>query len=283
MACYCPPCNRDFASNDAIHQHFRTSNRHLDDYCRPCGRWFSNYQGLQNHCKNSREHKQLVFKYECSNCYWWCNDYEDLVSHKVQQHHWCKDHDKYFQSTNNLKAHMNSKAHVTATISCPNCHLKYVTHSALVLHWESGTCAGGSTRRDVDLTFQKYDRGHLVTRPLLTYEHDDEIEEDIWARSEHTWNGYGYECPWQICRKEFSTIGRLNGHITSIHAPKRTQALYFCPQNDCRKNFTFLSGFIQHVESRACNVYKMLEVKHFFANASVQRTIGCSRITYLDD
>ena len=98
-------------------------------------------------------------------------------------------------------------------------------------------------RRKVDQQVHKMDtRGVVTNRRLIGYG-EWEPEPDIWA-SDTAWNGQAFEC--YFCDKEYNTLRRLNGHITQIHAPKRTENIYNCPE--CGRQFTLFSQLIGHVE-----------------------------------
>ena len=137
---------------------------------------------------------------------------------------------------------MKSKSH-GQSMQCFGCDRVFPTFTGITLHLESGTCASGATRLKVDKRVHELDtRGAITNRKRIGYG-DWEPEPDIWA-TECAWNGYAYEC--YICDNEYDTLGRLNGHITQIHAPKRTENIYNCP--GCGRQFKLFSQFMGHME-----------------------------------
>ena len=107
-------------------------------------------------------------------------------------------------------------------------------------------------RRKLDERVRDMDTQGFVTDRRRTGYGDWEPEPDIWA-TEGSWNGSAYECC--ICDREYDTLGRLNGHITQIHAPKRTENIYNCPR--CERQFKLFSQLIGHMEhTGTCAVKK---------------------------
>lgn len=266
---WCLDCDRYFVNENALQQHLDYSATHRPVYnCEPCRQSFSNAHGLEQHKLNSIKHLRKVWNYVCAPCSWGCSQLETLEVHKEEVHHWCKLHDEYFDNENNLRQHRKSKAHGQSK-QCPGCTRSFPTVTAVTLHLESGTCISGMNRRKVDLRVHEIDkRGIFTNRKLIGYG-EWEPEPDIWATS-RAWNGWAYEC--YFCDKEYSTLGKLNGHITNIHAPKRTEDIYNCP--GCGKKFKLFSQLMGHVEhTGTCIVKDSQRLKGVLTGGLARRTL----------
>ena len=146
----------------------------------------------------------------------------------------------------------------------------FPTVTGVTLHLESGTCEGGMNRLKVDKRVHEMDtRGAITNRRRIGYG-EWEPEPDIWA-TDAAWNGRAFEC--YFCDREYNTLGGLNGHITQIHAPKRTESIYTCP--GCGRQFKLFSQLIGHVEhTGTCPVKANHGLKGMFVGA-----VSCRRLT----
>lgn len=134
-----------------------------------------------------------------------------------------------------------------------SCDRAFVSHAALILHWESGACRSGVTRQILDGTVTNLDRYNIITNPdRLICDSNGPGRTTIWA-SERCWNGHSYEC--YLCHREFSTLHALNSHVQS---PAHDESTYRCPPRwgGCDQEFVTLSGLFQHVESECCGVQR---------------------------
>lgn len=165
-----------------------------------------------------------------------------------------------FISTNNLRAHERSSIHAGRNVLCPlkGCGRAFVSRSALVIHLESGTCASGMNRRMIDDLVGRLDRNGVLTDPSRLLEGGPGTRgvevTGVWA-TDRAWNGRDYECYLCTRYRGFRSLAALNQHLQSpAHADKR----YRCPAvwHGCGKEFSTLSGFVQHVESEQCGVYR---------------------------
>lgn len=247
---WCIDCRREFVNEFALQQHFDYAAAHRPVYhCGTCSQNFSSARGLEQHLSNSIMHLRRIWNYVCEPCRLGYNRLESLENHKEEVHHWCKLHDRFFENENNLRQHKASKAHGQPK-KCPGCSRTFPTITAVTLHLESGTCESGMNRRKVDQRVFDADTGGVVTKRKLIGYGEWEPEPDIWATA-CAWNGYAYEC--YFCDNEYNTLPRLNGHITQIHAPKRSENIYRCP--GCGRQFTLFSQLIGHVEhTEMCTV-----------------------------
>ncbi|KAF8420726.1 hypothetical protein EV426DRAFT_242379 [Tirmania nivea] len=266
---WCYDCNRYFVNEDALQQHLDYAAVHRPVYyCEPCRQYFSNAHGLEQHEKNSIQHLRMVWVYACELCSFGCDELEVIENHKEKEHYWCKLHDRFFQNENNLRQHKLSKAHGRSK-KCPLCSCTFPTFYALTLHLEAGTCASGMNRRKVDQRVHEIDRGGVFTDQKRIGFGEWESEPDIWADF-NAWNGSAYECDY--CDREYGTLGKLNGHITQCHAPKRTEYIYSCP--GCGRKFKLFSQLMGHVEQTGtCTVKEDIRLKAMLPGTLNRRTL----------
>ncbi|KAF8453884.1 hypothetical protein BDZ91DRAFT_668417 [Kalaharituber pfeilii] len=254
---WCDSCDRYFVNEYALQQHLDNAEVHRTPFCEPCGQSFSSWEGLSQHEDNSLKHKRNVYDYVCSPCNWGCDDEWEWERHEVEVHFWCKVHDRYFNNENNLRQHLASAAHRGNKLLCPSCERGFPTYSAVARHMESGTCEGGLNRRNVEMYIRQKDRGHLVTNKLLTYGETWQPEPDVWA-TDNAWNGRAYEC--YFCDNEYSSLGKLNGHITRFHAQTRVHSVYHCPSKECGKQYKLFGDLMGHLEhSNTCTGRNVLK------------------------
>lgn len=160
---------------------------------------------------------------------------------------------------------MNSAAHKTKDVMCPThgCGLGFVSHSALVLHMESGTCKSGINRKMVNTLVHRYDTNNLITDPgrMITGSNDHQQHITYYA-SEASFNPYtqSYECC--LCHRTFQTLSGLNQHLGS---QAHEQKSYLCRGPTCGARFKALSALVQHVESQKCGVAKFIAVQNTMA------------------
>src|SRR5260221_9401018 len=183
------------------------------------------------------------------------DSYSDLQEHDRDKHNYCPDCQRVFENSSNLRHHLSSKKPQPATVRCPGrgCNRAFVSHGALVLHVESGTCPSGMTREKLNRLVVRADKSNYITNPdrLLTGplgHFEPPAAKATWA-TERSWNGEAYEC--FLCNSEFKTLERLNQHLQS---PRPEDKIYRCPKPDCRTEFVTLSGLCQHVEGGTCGV-----------------------------
>ena len=181
-------------------------------------------------------------------------------------HLYCTDCSRGFQSESNLRHHLNSRVHRPADVRCPGrgCTKAFVSHAALILHFESGTCPSRMTREQLNRLVVRADTNNYITNPsrLLTGpmgRYEPPAPAVTWA-TDRSWNGYAYEC--FLCNRTFDTLVRLNQHLKS---PFHEDKIYRCPKSDCRIEFGTLSGLCQHVEGGSCGVRMFRQVRDVMA------------------
>ncbi|EUC57773.1 C2H2 type zinc-finger protein [Rhizoctonia solani AG-3 Rhs1AP] len=257
----CFPCNIDFPTYERLNQHFRKSSRH-PHYCSFCDEDFYDDYDLSEHDEQCHEY--------CNSCDLWVDTTDDLVEHNKNSHYYCVECNRFFMNMNNLQAHLNSSRHRPKNVSCPGvgCTDRFVSKSALLLHFEGGGCKSGLTRQSLNRLIAERDRSNFITNPnrLITG------TTETWA-TQRAWNGSSYEC--YFCHKGFLSLPQLNQHLAS---PAHEQALYHCPQlgHGCQSQFRTLSGLCQHIENGSCGVARFKVVQD-----SMAKLIGgMNRLTF---
>ncbi|KAL7414137.1 hypothetical protein BDY24DRAFT_387736 [Mrakia frigida] len=287
---YCGPCQREFGSEDALTRHLRAATTHRYDYCSQCDRFFSaGWNALSSHYANSSVHDwcslcskefpnrpqliqhRLDSHPSCSPCNLSFVNQTGLEEHyrqsPVHSHLYCVPCKKLFPTTANIDAHLNSSIHVQKTFKCPGrgCTRYHVSHSAVILHLESGSCPSGITRHLIDRYVSQNDTNSIITDPRRLIASPNEPPPPPptpYIASERAWNGDAYEC--YFCHsRDFRRLEDLNKHLASPRHHEGTR-LYRCPNATCGVKLTTLSGLVQHVERGSCGV------KRF---AGVQQTI----------
>jgi len=190
--------------------------------------------------------------------------YAELQEHDRDVHTYCTDCKRPFQSESNLRHHLNSKLHRPANVRCPGrgCNRAFVSHSALVTHFESGTCKSRMTREQLDRLVVRTDTNNYITNPARLLpgplgRYEPPANTVTWA-TERSWNALSMAFECFLCHKTFNTLPRLNQHLQS---PVHQDKIYRCPKSDCRTKFVTLSGLCQHVEGGSCGVRMFRQVR----------------------
>ena len=178
---------------------------------------------------------------------------EDYNQHIDDDHWYCKECDRIFNTENGLNMHLTTSAlHNPRIHDCPGrgCASSFVAYGDLTSHLESGACPGGFNRRNVNKLAVRADTHNVVTIPdRLGYREEVHVL-GTWA-TESAWNGYQYECV--LCHKEFRELWSLNAHLGS---PVHIEPIYRCPTTyyGCAREFRTLSGLLSHIERSECGV-----------------------------
>ncbi|KAJ7075601.1 hypothetical protein B0H15DRAFT_652854 [Mycena belliarum] len=288
MSEYCDRCQRFFNNYSALRQHEDNSPRH--NICHDCDKDFTSWMGLKEHYVQSRVHdycqhcnshfdsdRELQDHYQashhyCAPCSRFFVNAQGLHEHYRQSalHHYCEPCRRLFLSASNLTSHLNSALHRPKDIPCPGagCGLSFVTHSALVLHLESGRCASGSDRQFVNRRVREYDTQNLITDPARLLTGPAGVGSVVrYSATSATWNGAEYEC--YLCHRGYRTLLALNQHLAS---PRHEEQIYVCPLTTCRQHFSTLSALFQHIESGRCGVSKFKVVQN-----TINGLVGGSR------
>ena len=226
--------------------------------CGDCGKYFpAGWRARENHC-NATGHSRPAF--ECDTCdkvfkgsaakdfhmdhwnhyAWVCNECGEtwpseskLKHHQAEEHHYCADCDRYFQSYNNIRMvsllspglpspskcradrrvqHLNSRTHRGQNIQCPFCRTAFTTATGVTHHLERGRCpeAPGLNRDQIYKIVRAKDPNGIITKNLIGWYPESDSYYEATARA---WNGYGYEC--YFCHREFHMLNSLNQHLNS--------------------------------------------------------------------
>ncbi|KAI1767305.1 hypothetical protein GGR53DRAFT_137955 [Hypoxylon sp. FL1150] len=223
--------------------------------CRDCNRVFQTWRARNQHL-DARGHDPLNFNCHCCNDFW-ASD-EDRRRHEEEDHNYCADCDRWFQSYNNIKMHLNSRIHRGQDITCPYCKIGFATATGLAHHLEGGGCSRAPflNRDEVYKVVRSKDPLGLISKKLIGW-----TGSLVYKATDRAWNGGAYEC--YFCHREFYRLNSLDQHLNS---PAHQQALYHCPnRNGCGKEFKSLAAIMNHLESESCS-YTRFE--------AVQRTVG---------
>ncbi|GAA5960327.1 hypothetical protein JCM3765_007475 [Sporobolomyces pararoseus] len=285
----CGDCNdREFVSNTALFQHLRKSCNH--NWCQACDLDFYYPDDLEDHLNESPNHHycrfcefdfdhgfelydhQSEYHAQCDGCGDWFQTEGQRDRHAEVTHWYCKTHKRCFRNENNLRMHMNSSAHVQAAVICPaGCGRSFVSHSGAVIHLESGSCASGITREQVNYLVARWDRQRLITtgRRALpappSSQSSNPSSQKLYA-TEASYSHYdgAYKCYFD--NRLFSTLRALNQHLGSAAHAYLTndggEKLYRCPhRRGCGREFTSLSGVVSHIERASCGVRELAGVR----------------------
>ncbi|GAP91258.1 putative zinc finger protein [Rosellinia necatrix] len=190
----------------------------------------------------------------------------EIELHEPEDRLWCSDCQRWFQNQNNLKMHLNSRIHRGRTFDCPFCKSPYTTVAGLTHHLEAGSCpkAAGISRDVIYRAVRRLDPAGSITKKLIGWHSSSTYE-----ATEHTWNGYYYEC--YLCHRAFKSLKSLNQHLQS---PTHQQKLYRCPNHSgCGKEFTSLAGLCNHLESESCQFMRFEAVQTQF-----RKIVGADRL-----
>jgi len=191
----CHDCHLDFPTSWGLVQHYVQSNSH--DYCQRCQRHFDNDYNLVEHYR--------TVHYYCESCESVFDTAIGLDEHIKQTHEqlfWeCRGCGRKFRTENSLDNHLQSSTHLPKDHPCPDgqCGTSFVSESARVLHFESGTCPSGVDRRQVDEVIEQIDPHDIIS---------------FWS---HRDQRIIYRCPpeWNGCDRDFSKLSGLLQHVES--------------------------------------------------------------------
>ncbi|GAA5979033.1 hypothetical protein JCM5350_004211 [Sporobolomyces pararoseus] len=287
----CGDCNdREFVSQTALFQHLRRSSNH--NWCQACDLDFYYHDDLEEHLYDSPNHHYCRFckidfdddydldehnynrHAECDGCHEWFETEGQSDRHAEVRHWYCKTHKRCFDSESNLRMHMNSSAHVQPGVICPaGCGRRFVSHSGAVIHLESGSCASGMTREEVNYLVARWDRQGLITTgrralpapPSSSQSFSRSTQPQLYAtEASYSYYDGAYKC--YLDNKLFGTLRALNQHLSSgAHAYMTNdggEKLYRCPhRRGCGREFTSLSGLVSHIERASCGVRELPGVR----------------------
>ncbi|OAX39224.1 hypothetical protein K503DRAFT_769706 [Rhizopogon vinicolor AM-OR11-026] len=234
---YCYLCYRDFNSRLGLTEHYVQSPDH--HYCKYCRIHLDSASQIQNHNEAEHAYCRLCERHFKSNI--------GLHEHNRQKHAsvYCVPCRRQFLSPSNCQSHLNSSLHRAEDTFCPSsgCSIAFINQSALMLHFESGSCQSDINRRVIYEWVRDNDRSNVTTNPARLSQRGGFPP----IATDRSWNGQAYEC--RLCRFQYRSLASLNCHLASRRHQKK---VYRCPS--CHAHFVSLSGFCQHTESGQCNV-----------------------------
>jgi C2H2-type zinc finger len=143
----------------------------------------------------------------------------------------------------------------------PGCARRFASGSALMQHFDSGSCPSRVNRHVVNRIVVRLDRNNIITNPahLITAEGGyDAPHPSLTYATERSYNGSSYEC--FLCHREFHKLDSLNAHLQS---PVHEDNIYRCPNHDgCKAKFSTMSALCQHAESDKCGVRRFRYVRN---------------------
>ncbi|KAH8594480.1 hypothetical protein B0O99DRAFT_513835 [Bisporella sp. PMI_857] len=239
----CGTCSKVFhAGWRARENHLRSTGHCAPSFeCDSCARYFDSDKARFQHM-NALNH----FKWECSICDETWPTSSQCTDHEHRDHNYCNECERTFINYNNLKMHLNSRAHRGQNISCPFCNSHLTTATGLTHHIESGSCPkAASLNRDMLYKFvRSKDPSGVITKNLIGWTGSTQYEA---SNRSYNWSRQGWEC--YLCHRLFGHLSSLNQHLNS---PAHQKSLYHCPKRSCGKEFTTLAGIVNHLESESC-------------------------------
>ncbi|KAH7041524.1 uncharacterized protein B0I36DRAFT_392583 [Microdochium trichocladiopsis] len=217
--------------------------------CGTCLKEFpAGWHARENHCRSTDD-----YYWECTECNDAFDTEQQVVQHEADEHLYCRPCERYFQSDNSIRMHLNSRVHRGANIDCPFCDRSYTAATGVAHHLEAGSCprAPNLNRDEIFRMLSRVDQQGAMTKKLLSWHGSTTYEATALS-----WNGRAYEC--YLCHRSFTTLHGLNQHLGS---PIHQQALYHCPKRDCRQDFKSIAGFINHLESETCGYMRFGDVQ----------------------
>ncbi|KAF9055757.1 hypothetical protein BJ165DRAFT_1335838 [Panaeolus papilionaceus] len=244
---WCRCCRKEFSSRKARTQHWRDIPSH--PYCHLCEKHFRGKGLLNKHALSVHSESY------CTKCNLIFDTAIGLSRHHSRSvdHHYCAECEIDFDTASGLHHHKMSLTHTEQDVACGlrQCGESFVSHAALVLHWESGACKSGIDCADVHTLALQYDQRHTFSCP---HDYNQPI---VPIRSVCDWNnGIIYECI--TCARITRSHNEIITHFNNNHVDK----LFVCPNRDlCDARFALLSGMTQHVLSNKCGAANMDELR----------------------
>lgn len=232
-----------------------------------CTRSFASDAARQMHCVD-KDHGE--YESTSSHCKICVKDFPtsgQLQTHKRQEHNWCFICSRDFPSALALQHHNASIVHVNRHISCrvAGCDKQFKTPSGAAHHLESHT--------------HEHIHRHAVTAVAQTMEIIPSISlnkriagdtatmtpQTSYVATAASWNGTHFEC--FLCKRGFKDLGSLNLHLNSA---AHDVDEFRCPNEKCGRQFTLISGFVQHLESKACKLADLRQIQGRFDDLAAQ-------------
>ncbi|KAI1645263.1 uncharacterized protein F4817DRAFT_344209 [Daldinia loculata] len=255
MSWTCGTCWKEFTTERSREQHMDALDHSVPDHeCDRCSRFFNSRSAVVNHM-NAKNH----WYYECTFCDETWPTEEQQREHEMEEHFHCTDCSRTFRNYNDIKMHLNSRAHRGININCPFCKKAYTCATGLAHHIEGGACprAPRLNRDEVYKLVRTKDPGGLISKNLLGWKGSPKYEATY-----ESWNGCAFEC--YLCHRQFGLLSSLNQHLSS---PTHQQNLYHCPNRlSCGREFVSLAALMNHLESESCGYTRFENVQRASRN-----------------
>ncbi|KAI0121923.1 hypothetical protein F4814DRAFT_194350 [Daldinia grandis] len=251
----CGTCEREFVTWRSREQHMDALDHSTPEHeCDKCSRFFNSRSAAVNHM-NVKNH----WFHECSICNETRPTDDQVKEHEIEEHFYCADCDRTFNTYNNIKMHLNSRVHRGINIDCPFCRNPYTSATGLAHHLERGACprAPCLDRDEVYKLIRVKDPGGLISKKLIGWSGSPN-----YLATYEAWNGRAFEC--YLCHRTFASLESLNQHLRS---PAHQQNLYHCPSRLlCGREFISLAGIMNHLESESCGYTRFENVQRASQN-----------------
>ncbi|PKY00130.1 zinc finger protein [Aspergillus campestris IBT 28561] len=242
----CETCGDEFYNSDHLVEHLHHYKHWIK--CETCKQDFRTQRACNRHM-NDQGH--WVPKIPCETCGLKFHTQSAVQQHMTENIHYesyCPTCDRHFQNENNLRMHLNSKAHLGISVTCPFCRSRYTTAGGVVHHLERGCCqyAPQLNRETIHRLIRERDRDSLIATKQSAWSDEDN---GTYSATGKAWDDVYWEC--HICHKKFNSNAFLNTHLNS---PVHKQKIYHCPNKEggCHKHFNILAGLLNHLENGSC-------------------------------
>lgn len=124
MACWtCGTCWRDFGSYSAREQHLNACHHYAPRYeCDTCSRYFGSRAAVSQHMDaldHWEDDDDLPYQCDESYCFDRFETEEELNEHNIEEHWYCDECDRYFDSRSNIRQVKPPTLHEHISISRP--------------------------------------------------------------------------------------------------------------------------------------------------------------------
>lgn len=131
-----------------------------------------------------------------------------------------------------------------------------ISISALVLHWESGSCGAGFTRHQLDafVRSQPALRRAIVNPNLLLTDSPTRTTAPPapYIASSRAWDPQRSAFICYLCQSAYNSLHGLNQHLASPRHTGPAIKTYKCPNPECSREYATLSALVQHIEAGSC-------------------------------
>ncbi|KAK8028689.1 hypothetical protein PG991_005745 [Apiospora marii] len=260
--CVCGTCGRWFSSFEPRDRHMDELNHEPPEFeCNTCEMFFSSKREVEEHMTSEghwdyTDEDESTYgddavdssydgddtdSYACDLCHGSFATEEECIKHEAFAHRWCYDCVKYFPTVSDAWVHR------ARLIKCAFCNRHFASATTLCAHLERNGCRNRSNITDKQI----YELVCSKVPDCMHSKNPIKWNEITYEANALAWNGSAYECC--LCRKRFSTLPMLNGHLRS---PVHQDSLYHCPKKHCFRGFMYISSVMNHLESESCGLMR---------------------------